>query len=402
MKKVINQYMSVSSAENDVGEIHIYGDIVDTKWWDEDVTPKEIRDALENCKGVKTLEVHVNSNGGSVPAGNGIISIIDSFKLKNKCVVESYIEGMCASMASGIVMAADKIYMAANAMLLLHKPLMSTYGNADDFQENIDFLNKAEDCLVKNYMRHWNRSEAELREALAKTSIYTAEEALELGLCDEIISGVEIAASANGIRINGNMFDKHVADLMKNKYPNVDLKKKEDKALTYDNKLKDFGISEDDFAAFNMESDKVMAIAKVVKEKTTVEPFMDKANVCEALGCENITAEEVLNYAKAGMNPPASEPDNETVNKATAYDKIVDKAREKAQSNAVRALGNFYNEARVKKMLAALDYDDIIEQSESWNKQAQEELHAGKRVSVNEASYENNGGSKIKNDDYKF
>ncbi len=402
MKKVINQYMSVSSAENDIGELHIEGDIADTKWWDDDVTPKDVSDALKDAGAVKTLEVYINSYGGSCVAGNAIVNIIDDYKRKNGCSVNVYIRGIAASMGSGIAMAGDKVSMANNALFMIHKPIVNAYGNANDLEKTVGVLNKTEEALCKNYMRKFKGTEDELKQLMADETWMTADEAKEFGFVDEITDEVEIAASANGIRVNDNVFDKHVADLMKNKYPNVDLKKKEDKALTYDNKLKDFGIGEDDFAAFDLESDKVMAVAKVVKEKTAVEPFMDKANVCEALGCEDITAEEVLNYAKIGMNPPTVEPNKEIENKASAYDKIVDKAREKAQSNAVRALGNFYNESRVKKMLAALDYDDIIEQSESWNKQAQEELNAGKRVSVNEASYKNNGGSEIKNEAYKF
>src|SRR5699024_1815155 len=123
-------------------------------------------------------------------------------------------------------------------------------GNANDMLTAIEYLNKCEEGLVKNYMRHWNRSEEELKEALAKESVYTADEALELGLCDEVIESVKIAACAGGIRIGNQIFENKVADLIKNKYPNINLEK-EAHGLTYDEKLGEYGISQDLFDTLN-------------------------------------------------------------------------------------------------------------------------------------------------------
>lgn len=387
--KIINEYIKIDNKKDSIVELDIYGDIEDTKFWDEDVTPKMIRDELKHYDNAKELDIHINSYGGSTSAGNGIISIVDTFKRKTNCIINAYIEGMCASMASGIAMCADKIYMSDNALMLIHKPLMAVAGNANDMRDAIDFLDKAEVGLVKNYMRHWKGTEEELRNALATTTIYTADEALKVGLCDEVVEGVKIAASAKGLVIGNLTFSAQnsskISYMLENKYPNIKIEKEENK-MQYNEKLMDYGIDESKFESFGIEADKILDIAGSVSgfcsakehESNPETQFVDKATVISELGCEDITAEELINYAKTGMNPVDN---TELSNKAKAYDKIVEGAKSNALVNALKAQGDTYNEARMKKYLDVLTYDEIVEQDKAWQKEAKKLLNAGKRIS---------------------
>lgn len=63
-KKIINKYISAQS-DGKVGELYIFGEICDEKWYDEDVTPTSIKDALDEMGDIKTLEIHLNSGGGA-------------------------------------------------------------------------------------------------------------------------------------------------------------------------------------------------------------------------------------------------------------------------------------------------------------------------------------------------
>lgn len=401
--KKINKYISIKDKlDAGVVELDIFGDIVDKQMWDEDITPKLIKDELRAYEKAKTLEIHVNSDGGSVSAGNGIISIVDTFRRKTGCTVEAYVEGICASMATGIIMCADKIYMADNALMLIHKPLMDVCGNANDLQNAIAYLDKAQSTLVKNYMRHWKGTEEELINALEETTIYTAEEALEAGLCDEIIQGVQIAASAKGITIGSQNFGTKVFDLIKNKYPQIKVEKEETK-LEYDVKLKDYGISNELFNSVGIDSERVMQIVNAVKSvsgmATSVEQFVNKEKAVEMLGVTDITADEIINYAKIGMNAPDV---TEIQNKADKYERVVKCARDEAMASAVKAKGDMFNEARVRKMLDALDYEDIIDQTKEWNEEAKLALHAGKRVSMPAENLSNAANTTINAEDYNI
>lgn len=398
--RVINKYISFSDkGKNDAGEMYIYGDISDEKWFDEDVTPKSIRDALSEMGAVKNLDIHINSYGGSCVAGNAIINILDNYRKKNGTSLNVYIEGIAASMGSGIASVGDKVYMASNSLFMVHRPSTIAMGNADDFEKTIQVLEKTEDGLIQNYMRRFKGTEDELRQMLQDETWFTADEAKEWGFVDEVIEGAKIAASAKGIKIGDQDFEQKVADMIKNKYPDIKLEK-EEKKLTYDEKLGEFGITEDMFATLDIESEKILAVVDMVKDSVKPEPvaeFIGKEAALNELGCEDITAEEVLAYAKAGMHPVDT---TELSNKANEYDKIVDSAKETALTWAQKAKGDSFNEARVKKYLSVLDYSEIVAQTDEWKDEAKIVLNAGKRVSARQDSPKQNEPENI--NDYKF
>lgn len=380
--KVINKYISVSDkAVNDAGEMYLYGDIVDEKWWDEEVSPKSVRDALNGLGTLKNLNIHLNSYGGSCIAGNAIISILDTYRRKNGTSLNVYIEGIAASMGSGIASVGDKVYMADNALFMVHLPSTLAIGNKEDFQHAINILEKTEDTLVSNYMRRFKGTEDELRQIMSDETWLTADEAKEWGFVDEIVEGVKVAASAKGIRIGNQVFENKVADMIKNKYPNINLAK-EEKNLTYDEKLGQYGITQDVFDSLGLESEKVLELANRVVDATKSEPetpFISKDTAVSELGKEDITAEEVLAYAKDGMHPVDT---TEMSKKAQAFDKVLADAKSTALTNAMQAMGDTYNEGRMKKYLDVLDYDEIVAQSDAWKEQAKKTLNAGKRVSA--------------------
>lgn len=428
-KKVINQYITAKASGSE-GELWIYGDIADDKWYDSDVTPASIRDALQEMGNIKTLNLRINSYGGSVFAGNAIVNVIDAYRKKTKVTVNTYIDGIAASMASGIAMVADKIYMAENAMFMLHKPLTLAVGNANDLEKSIEMLNKAEDTLIVNYMRHFKKSEDELRELLDAESWLTAKESLEYGLCDEIIPAVEIAASAKGIVINGNEFRSSI-DMIKDKYKiNT---KKEVNDMKYDESLSKYGITEDAFNGFVASAspiasicDSVLAtIADSIKNGETVfdvgedgkyhatqnvcgtdfvmtvdnlavDSFMTSNQAVDALGKE-LTADEILAFAKDGM-----EMDHDADTKAKAYDALVKSAIDEAIKNGIKAKGDSFNQDKWKKILNSLDYEEILDQSKEWEEDAKNALKAGKKVSEPYNPDNKANDNLVNPEDYKF
>ena len=408
-KKQINNFLTAVSNDKE-GEIWVYGDITSDKWSDDDVTPTSIRDALESMGPVGTLNIRVNSYGGSVYAGNAIINIIDSYRRKNHVTVNAYIEGIAASMGSGIPMVADKIYMAENAMMMVHKPYTLVVGNSVDLEREIDILQKVEDALVKNYMRHFNGTEEQLRDMLADETWLTADEALEYGLCDEIIEAVEIAASAKGLVINGREF-RHDADKIAAKFmPGTPLAKVEppkneegeDKVFEYDAKLSEYGIDEETFKSFNLAANATLNILEsaVIPQNSVAEItglVIPMEAVKNAIGRET-DAEGLLTMATAALLAEK----HCFPEKARAYDKLVNTAIEDAIKNGVRAKGENFNDTKWKKILAGLDYDEILDQSREWDEEAKIALNAGKRVSQPWKPDSSETNNLVNPDDYSF
>lgn len=392
-RKQLFDFMELTGSENE-GELWLYGDIADEKWYDSDVTPGFIRDSLNEMGPVKTLNLHINSYGGSCVAGNTIVNLIDNYKRKTGARVIAYIEGIAASMGSGITMAADYIYMAENAIFMVHKPFSIAIGNADDMAHEKEVLDKVEDTLVSNYMRHFNGTEDEMRQLMADESWLTADEALTYGFCDEVIEPVQIAASAKGMNING--YDFAEAKL-KDKFKETKAKEMEP-MFEYDDKLKDFGIDEDTFKELNCSAD---SIEKIINnypkiESPAFEEFISQDKVKEVLGTE-MDAEIVLNLAKAGM-----EMDHDADAKAKAYDKLVNGAIDDAIKSGIRAKGDSFNDVKWKKILATLDYEEIIDQKNEWEAEAKLVLKAGKRVSQVNNLDNKPDNSAVNIDDFKL
>ncbi len=405
----LNKYISMSdSPSNGTGDIYIYGDIASMDWWDSDVTPTKIKETLDNINNIKQLNIHINSYGGEVFAGNAIVNIFDNFKKKNKCQAHVYIEGIAASMSSGIAMVGDKVYMSANSLFMLHKPLSMIVGNANDMQKEIEVLDKVEETLVSNYMRKFNGTEEELRQMLSDETWLTSDEAQRYGFVDEITESTQMVASAKGVKVKDTEFENSkVVNLLKEKYANkIEEKEVNNMKFVYDEKLKEFGVEENLCKDLNIAVDKVFEIANAVKEYTisNIPQNEDKFQlVVDSLETdEKITVENLISYAKLGMNPVV---DKVMQEKADFYDKIFEEEKEKAIKNAFKAQGDLYNESVTRKMLNALSYEEVVEQNNIWEQQAKERLNAGIRVSIPEKEIEtfNNKEKELFNEnDYKF
>lgn len=138
-------YTLKNQAEDDRAALYIYGDIMSDdekgfyEFWGLDssgVSPKSFRDALE-AVGDKPLDLYINSDGGDVQAGLGIINILK----RRKGETVGYIDGWAASMAGLIFLACPERHMPKGTFLMLHRPLIGyVSGNVDDVQKALDYL----------------------------------------------------------------------------------------------------------------------------------------------------------------------------------------------------------------------------------------------------------------------
>lgn len=395
-------FFTVKNISEDVGEICIYADIADSPYdsWDEVVTLKDIDNQLKELGAVKQLDLRINCYGGDVFAGNAIFNILDTYKKKNNTHITGYVDGIARSMGSGILMVADEIVMYENSMQMVHKPISVVYGNADDLQRGIDLLNKTEECLITNYMRHFNGTEEQLKEIMAAETWLNAKEAYALGLCTQIAeTDIEIAASAKGIKVGNMVFGETT---LKSDFENKNIKITEESEVEIGN-MADVEKNVDT-------AEKVEITDKVeLTDKVEFTEFISKDATVKALGAEH-TADEVLNFAKKGaVDYPTLENTiaglkNEISTLTAAieakdklvekYNKVHKRAVDEALKNGVRAMGENFNTDVWAEYLDNADYDTVITFSNGWVKEAEMILNAGKRIS------EQTSALKTKNIDY--
>ena len=172
-------------------EVLIYGNIGDR--WNEDgvVASELVRDlsALE----ADTINLRINSYGGSVPDGLAIYNALR----RHKAAVNVFVDGVAISCASYIAMAGDTITMANNAQMMIHGPWTIAAGNATDMREQADILDRYAKAMASAYA---DKSGKTYEDALAlltdgKDHWFLADEAKAEGFADEVGEEVAVAAS---------------------------------------------------------------------------------------------------------------------------------------------------------------------------------------------------------------
>ena len=216
-KNIINQIPTMTATNSSKSaDINIYGPIIDSSWWNDGVTtPKQIQDKLSNLGNVSQINVHINSPGGSVFAGQAIHNMFR----QHPANVTMYIDGLAASIASVIAMAGNKIVMPPGAMMMIHNPLFNLWGayEASEMREMAAVLDKLKESLVATYMsRKTQKSKDEIIELMNKTTWMTAADAVEKGFADEVEGAQQISASMAGsvLNIAGLSFDLSCFDTL--------------------------------------------------------------------------------------------------------------------------------------------------------------------------------------------
>lgn len=138
---------------------------------------------MEEIPESATIELHINSCGGSVKEG---IAIYNQLKQKKCREIVAYVDGFAFSIASVILQAADRRIMGVGTSLLIHNMWRCVEGNAAELRKAADDLDVLMESNRQIYMERANISEEELIEMLDKETYLTPEQAVEMGFADEI------------------------------------------------------------------------------------------------------------------------------------------------------------------------------------------------------------------------
>lgn len=164
-------------ATNNVAQIDIFGEIVGEKWFDEETSATSFRDALKELGDVSTINLSINSGGGSVFDGIAIYNMLKS----HKATVNVYVEGLAASIASVIAMAGDTITMRSGSMLMIHRPFTVLQGNAEEMRKAAETLEKMGDNIVNIYSDRTGIQAEEIQQIMSAETWLSAEEAVDQG-----------------------------------------------------------------------------------------------------------------------------------------------------------------------------------------------------------------------------
>lgn len=185
-------WYSIQAKANNKAEVWIYDEI--GAWG---VSARQFAQEVKALGDVKHIDVRIHSPGGDVFEGMAIYNLLKN----HPAVVHAHIDGLAASMASVIAMAADVIHMPENAMMMIHKPWGIQGGDADDMRQYADLLDKVEGSLTSAYVKKSGKSEDEIKVLLKSETWYTGAEAVQAGFADQLTETLKAVASLQSQRM---------------------------------------------------------------------------------------------------------------------------------------------------------------------------------------------------------
>lgn len=175
------KYYQLAKHEN-TATLHIFGDIVDDVYSD-GVCALSFAYDLEQLGEVDSIDVYINSYGGSVSQGFSIYNQLRNHPAK----VRTIVDGFACSIASVIFLAGDERIMQGASLLMIHNPWTMSCGNANELRKIADDLDKMGQVSVDLYCQITGLDESTIKEMMDKETWLSASDALELGFATDII-----------------------------------------------------------------------------------------------------------------------------------------------------------------------------------------------------------------------
>lgn len=141
----------------------------------------------------RPIQLYINSPGGVVTSG---LAMYDTMQYI-RSPVHTLCMGTARSMGSFLLMAGEPGQRAAlpNASILIHQPSGGFQGQASDMLIHAEEILKTKQRMTRLYAQHCKYTYEAFEQAMDRDRFMTAEEALEWGLIDRIMTDREIGAS---------------------------------------------------------------------------------------------------------------------------------------------------------------------------------------------------------------
>lgn len=136
------------------------------------------------------ISIYINSPGGDVNAGLAIYDMLQGCKNE----LRMYCIGQASSMAAVLLAAGQKghRFILPHSMVIIHEVLLGVgiKGSATSISRISDSIKETRDIVNGILARHTEKTIREINRATAYDNTMNAEQAVEFGICDEIINSL--------------------------------------------------------------------------------------------------------------------------------------------------------------------------------------------------------------------
>ena len=146
---------------------------------------------LRGLDAKKEIKIYINSPGGQVTSGMAIYDTIQNLS----CPVSTIVIGLAASCGSFISMAGTKgrRFAMPNAEIMTHQPSGGAQGQVTDILISARHIERTKKKMTELYLKHCGGTYDAWEAMMERDKWHTAEEAMNLGMIDKIITKVEEA-----------------------------------------------------------------------------------------------------------------------------------------------------------------------------------------------------------------
>lgn len=141
---------------------------------------------LSALKG-KPVNLRINSPGGDVFDARAMATVIAQHG-----DVTAHIDGLAASAATYVALAAKSVHMAEGSFFMIHNAWTLGYGNKSDFAELINLLDKLDQTIINDYARKTGKPADEITAWMNAETWFTAQEALDHGFVDSVADAKKV------------------------------------------------------------------------------------------------------------------------------------------------------------------------------------------------------------------
>lgn len=164
--------------------IYLFGDIADGTLYDFTLKIKAIIHMRGEEKKNEPINVVINSDGGDVYEALGMIDYIQSLNVK----VNTICRGRAMSAAALLLCSGTGVRAASkNSTIMFHEISSGIYGKSSDMKANVQHTEKLEEILINIITANSKRDSVFWKDKILKDYYLSPEEALDLGVIDNII-----------------------------------------------------------------------------------------------------------------------------------------------------------------------------------------------------------------------
>lgn len=157
-------------------------------------------DFIADLKAIEadTVHLHINSPGGDVFEARAMCQAIKSSGKK----VIAHVDGLAASAASYLALAADEVEIAEGAFFMIHNAWTLAYGNRHDMRQSADVLEKIDGSIAADYVAKTGADLDKVRAWMDAETWFTADESVAEGFADRKAEGKSTKASNSAWNLN--------------------------------------------------------------------------------------------------------------------------------------------------------------------------------------------------------